>query len=364
MQRLAKTCLLLSVFTNASLAAADIDLQKLEKEIEQMEKRKEKAVVDKVEDAQDRQTSDLSADVNRFIDDMVSRHGFNRNELVSLFNQAEKSQTILDAISRPAEKKMPWYKYRKIFLREDRIKNGVRFWHDNIETLQRAEREYGVPPEIIVAIIGVETLYGRITGNYRVIDALFTIGFHYPKRGKFFRGQLEQYLLLAREQNIDPLSLKGSYAGAMGIPQFIPGSYRSYAADFDNDGKINIWSNTVDAIGSVAKYFKIHGWQPNEPIAQPALFKGRAWQNAITDDLKPELAQQSLAQFDLQLSKPINSTTKVKILDLEQPHGSDIWFGFENFYVITRYNHSALYAMAVFQLSQEIKQRFNNGDNN
>ena len=300
---------------------------------------------------------EMSVDV--FIDKMVSEHDFDSDKLKELFGQTKVSQTILDAISRPAEK-LPWYKYRKIFLKENRIKQGVSFWHENMHTLDRAEEVYGVAPEIIVAIIGVETLYGRITGSYRVMDALTTLGFHYPKRAKFFRGQLEQFLLLSREQDIDPMSLKGSYAGAMGIPQFIPGSYRNYAADFDKDGKINIWSNKVDAIGSVARYFKLHGWKKGEAVAEKLKVKGNNWKSAVRSDLKPDLTLKQLAEYGIKPSVSVDTDAKMKLIELEMEQGSELWLGYENFYVITRYNHSALYAMAVFQLSQSIKQRFLN----
>jgi len=295
--------------------------------------------------------------IGSFINDMVVKHGFDAGELQNLFNQTKVSQAVLDAISRPAEK-LPWYKYRKIFLREDRIKQGVEFWYENLHTLDRAEQVYGVPPEIIVSIIGVETQYGRKTGSYRVMDALTTLGFHYQKRGAFFRGQLEQYLLLAREQNIDPLSIKGSYAGAMGIPQFIPGSYRNFAADFDNDGKINIWSSKVDAIGSVARYFKLHGWINGDDVAQPAIVNGNGYKYAVNDKLEPGLLPEQLSGFNIKPSAAIKSKSRIKLIELEQINGPEVWLGFENFYVITRYNHSELYAMAVYQLSREIEKRF------
>ncbi len=295
--------------------------------------------------------------VSTFIDKMVKEHGFKAAELESLFNQTRVSRSILDAISRPAEK-LPWHKYRKIFLRRDRIEQGVEFWHENMHILDRAEEIYGVPPEIIVAIIGVETQYGRFTGKYRVMDALTTLGFHYPKRSAFFKGQLEQYLLLAREQKLDPLSLKGSYAGAMGIPQFIPGSYRSYAADFDEDGTINIWTSMADAIGSVARYFQLHGWKSGGMVAQPAIVTGSAWKSALSEDLEPDLKVEQLSQFSVRPSASVDNAARVKLIELEQRNGPEIWLGFDNFYVITRYNHSALYAMAVYQLSREIEKSF------
>ncbi|MGK0298407.1 MAG: membrane-bound lytic murein transglycosylase B, partial [Gammaproteobacteria bacterium] len=198
-------------------------------------------------------------DVQKFINQMVQKHGFNIKHLNTVFSKAKISTSILDAISRPAEA-MPWYKYRQIFIRKDRIELGRKFITENKELLDAAEDKFGVPPEIIAAIIGVETRYGSNKGSYNVVDSLVTLGFRYPKRASFFRSELEHFLLLAREQGIDPNIIKGSYAGAMGIPQFISSSYRTYAIDFDNDGKIDIWENVADAIGSVANYFKMHGW--------------------------------------------------------------------------------------------------------
>ncbi|MEC7105572.1 MAG: lytic murein transglycosylase B, partial [Pseudomonadota bacterium] len=195
-------------------------------------------------------------DIDAYINELVQQHDFSRAELEEVFAAAQRRQDIIDLISRPAERRLNWQEYSKIFLDEQRIARGVEFWVQNKETLERAERQYGVPPEVIVAIIGVETRYGRVTGGHRVVDALTTLGFDYPPRAKFFRKELTQFLLLAREEGKNPLSLKGSYAGAMGFGQFIPSSYRHYAVDFDNDGVRDIWQNRVDAIGSVANYFK------------------------------------------------------------------------------------------------------------
>ena len=200
------------------------------------------------------------------IDELVEEQGFDRGELQQVFASAERQQTILEAIARPAEKTKPWHEYRNIFLTDKRERQGREFFAQHRATLARAEHETGVPAEIIVAIIGVETYYGRITGSYRVIDALSTLAFDYPRRSTFFTKELKNYLQLTHEQGFDPLAMKGSYAGAMGYGQFMPSSYRSYAVDFDDDGQIDIWNNPVDAIGSVANYFKRHGWRPGEPV--------------------------------------------------------------------------------------------------
>ncbi|HSR62357.1 MAG TPA: lytic murein transglycosylase B [Gammaproteobacteria bacterium] len=297
--------------------------------------------------------------VDRFINEMVREHDFVRSDLENLFENARKSQRVLDAIQRPAEA-LPWHEYRQIFIKPARIEQGIRFWEENREALDRARRIYGVPPEIIIAIIGVETSYGRFTGSDRVIDALATLAFHYPRRGAFFRDQLKQYLILAREQKIDPLSFKGSYAGAMGIPQFIPSSYRSYAVDFDRDGKIDIWNDPVDAIGSVANYFHEHQWVKDDPIAMPATVDGDEHLQVLNDRLELHMQAAELPRYGIRQSGPVTPDRKLKLLRLDTAEGNEYWLAMNNFYVITRYNHSALYAMAVYQLSEEIRSRMEN----
>jgi membrane-bound lytic murein transglycosylase B len=295
------------------------------------------------------------ADVQAFIQEMQQRHGFDAQALTGVFQQVRMRQTIIDAITRPAEAK-PWHEYRPIFVTNSRIQEGVTFWNQHEQALQRAEETYGVPPEIIVAIIGVETRYGRHTGGYRVMDALSTLAFNYPQRAKFFRGELEQYLLLAREEGLDPLSVKGSYAGAMGKAQFISSSYRHYAVDFNQDGKRDLWNDTADAIGSVANYFKRHHWQPGQPV----IFPMQTPKNRLTYTLlaekgyKPHTPLQELAQNGVQPPAGIDATTKAALIELETQQGPKYWLGLDNFYVITRYNHSPLYAMAVYQLGQAI----------
>ena len=297
------------------------------------------------------------SDVNDFLQQMVDKHGFPRDELNSVFARIELSQSVLQAISKPAEK-LPWYKYRRIFLQSDRIRKGVNFWHENKPILDLAEETYGVPVEIIVAIIGVETRYGSNSGKYKVINSLATLAFEYPQRSGFFIKELEQFLLLTREQGLDPLEITGSYAGAMGIPQFISSSYRHYAVDFDNNGIIDIWNGTADSIGSIANYFKKHGWLNGQDIAVPAMVKGSGYKQLINDDLKPNLSAVNLDEYGISPDSSLPSGINIKLLNLETANGQEFWLGLENFYVITRYNHSVLYAMAVYQLAMEIRSRY------
>ena len=295
--------------------------------------------------------------IQKFIIQMESIHNFDKNKLEGIFNQAKYSGRVIEAITRPAEA-LPWYKYRPIFLQPDRVKQGKEFWEQNKQTLARAEAIYGVPAEIIVAIIGVETRYGKFKGNDRVLDALSTLAFHYPKRSDFFRAELEQFLLLTRDQNLDPNSITGSYAGAMGIPQFISSSYRNFAVDFDSDNKIDIWNNPADAIGSVANYFKQHGWNTGEDIAVRAEVIGNKVLDVNNKDLKPDINLSDVTEYGVKpLETPANDL-KLKILSFENREGYEIWLGFNNFYVITRYNRSPLYAMAVYQLSEEITSMY------
>ena len=304
------------------------------------------------------QTLDQNA-ISNFIDYMVSTHQYNRAELDAVFKKTKKSERVLTAISKPAEA-LPWYKYRPIFVQQNRIEQGLAFWKSHESILARAEKEYGVPAQVIVAIIGVETMYGANTGKDRVMDALATLAFHYPKRADFFRAELEQFLLLTREQNIDPLSLTGSYAGAMGMPQFISSSYRNYAVDFDGDGKIDIWNNPADAIGSVANYFSKHGWALGHKVVVSGNATGDKYTQILNDDLKPGINADTLFSYGIEIDEEIPPGVNVKVLSLDGPDGEEIWICLNNFYVITRYNRSPLYAMAVYQLSEEILGKFSN----
>ncbi len=290
------------------------------------------------------------------MDELVSKHDFSQEELQQWFSKAEKKQSILDAMSRPAEKTKTWGQYRNIFIKPSRINKGVEFWTEHKETLERAEEVYGVPAEIIVAIIGVETRYGSNKGSYKVIDALSTLAFDYPKRSAFFTKELRHYLLLAREQNRDPLALKGSYAGAMGYGQFMPSSYREYAKDFDGDNAVDIWDNPVDAIGSVANYFVRHGWKSDKPVVSRARVSNDYDRSVINDSLKPKRTVGELAEQGISSVDSLDAAAKATAMKLKGEQGAEFWIGLQNFYTITRYNHSRLYAMAVYQLSQEVRR--------
>ncbi|MET1078698.1 MAG: lytic murein transglycosylase B [Pseudomonas sp.] len=295
-----------------------------------------------------------SPQVAEFIAEMTRDYGFAAEQLVELFGQAQRKQVILDAISRPAEKVKPWKDYRPIFLTDARIKRGVDFWREHEEDLARAEKAYGVPAQVIVSIIGVETFYGGNTGNYRVLDALSTLAFDYPPRAPFFRQQLKEFLLLSREEQVDPLTLKGSYAGAMGLPQFMPSSFRAYAVDFDNDGHIDIWGNPTDAIGSVASYFKHHGWKAGLPVVSQADVKGAQADQGLTEGIEPVKNVGQLRALGWSSHDALGDDLRVTAFRLEAAGGPEYWLGLPNFYAITRYNRSVMYAMAVHQLSESL----------
>lgn len=297
-------------------------------------------------------------EVRAFIDRMVEHHGFARGSLVETLERAELRGDIIQAITRPAEAK-PWYEYRPIFVTADRISRGAEFWREHEATLTRAHNVYGVPPEIVTAILGVETFYGRHKGGYRVLDSLVTLAFDYPRRSSFFRSELEHYLLLTREERLDPLDIKGSYAGAMGKPQFIASSYRSYAVDFDGDDRKDLWNNTADAIGSVAYYLNRHGWEPQRSITSPANVDGAAFRPVLEKGLKPHTPVGTLrTDYGVSAAADLPDDQLAALIELETESGHEHWIALNNFYVITRYNHSELYAMAVYQLAQEIKARY------
>jgi membrane-bound lytic murein transglycosylase B len=294
------------------------------------------------------------AEVRQYVAELVAEHGFAAAELHELFAQAERKQGIIDAISRPAERVLKWHEYREIFLKEPRISQGVEFWNEYEPVLAEAERVYGVAPEYVVAILGVETRYGRITGSHRVLDALATLAFDYPPRAAFFRKELTQFLLLTREEGRSPLELTGSYAGAMGYGQFIPSSYRAYAVDFDGDGLRDIWNNPHDAVGSIANYFKRHGWRAGGNVAVPVQVRGNVDAGLAGDALELKHTVADLVRFGA-VADGLPAGEAAALFRMDGAEGAEYWVGLNNFYVITRYNRSRMYALAVHQLSQAIK---------
>lgn len=306
-----------------------------------------------------------------FISMMVNEHKFNAEQLAQLMNSAAKEQTVIDAIKRPWEAK-PWYQYYPIFLTEKRLQKGLSFYQTHRETLARAEKVYGVPSEIIVAILGIESFYGTYKGNYSAFNALYTLGFYYPPRASFFKKEFAQLLLLAKEEQFNPSELQSSYAGALGWGQFIPSSYRHYAVDFDNDGVRDLLNNPVDAIGSIANYFNKNGWRNGEPVAYPVnvstehakpwLRKSLKYRETLRQlkdsgvSMNVELAQTYALDDAQEQWDNIADDSSAKLLDFVQSEGKIYWLGLRNFYVITRYNHSKLYAMVAFQFSRQLAQ--------
>ncbi len=288
-----------------------------------------------------------------FARELAANEGLVEQDVLDTLAGARVQQSILDAISRPAEAK-PWKDYQPIFLTDKRLADGVAFYRENRELIERAAEEFGVAPEIIVAIIGVETSYGRIIGKYRVLDALVTLGFHYPPRAKFFRGELRQLFLLGDKHLAYPIDeLLGSYAGAMGWGQFIPTSVANYARDYDGDGKIDLWNSKPDIVGSVANYFAEHGWEKGNPVASRTIPAVNA--RAIEPKgYEPVYPLQQLQEWGYAPAETYDPSMQATLLTLEGQDGAEPWLVFRNFYVITRYNRSPLYAMAVWQLSQRI----------
>lgn len=301
--------------------------------------------------------------MNRFVDKMVSEHGFDRQQLHDVLAQTKRLDYVLKLMDRQAPTTRPpagpngaWLRYRGKFITPDNVQNGVVFWNQYQDALQRAQQVYGVPPEIIVGIIGVETRWGRVMGKTRIIDALATLSFAYPRRAEYFSGELETFLLMAREEGDDPLNLKGSFAGAMGYGQFMPSSFKSYAVDFNGDGHINLW-DPEDAIGSVANYFKAHGWQSGKKVAVPA--NGQA--PTLENGFKTNYSITALAEAGLSPQSSLDGYQQASLLRLDMGTGYQYWYGLPNFYTITRYNHSTHYAMAVWQLGEAVGQAARQG---
>lgn len=294
----------------------------------------------------------------QFIDKMVNKHGFDRQQLQEILSQAKRLDSVLrlmdnqaptTSVKPPSGPNGAWLRYRKKFITPDNVQNGVVFWNQYEDALNRAWQVYGVPPEIIVGIIGVETRWGRVMGKTRILDALATLSFNYPRRAEYFSGELETFLLMARDEQDAPLNLKGSFAGAMGYGQFMPSSYKQYAVDFSGDGHINLW-DPVDAIGSVANYFKAHGWVKGDQVAVMA--NGQA--PGLPNGFKTKYSISQLAAAGLTPQQPLGNHQQASLLRLDVGTGYQYWYGLPNFYTITRYNHSTHYAMAVWQLGQAV----------
>lgn len=300
-------------------------------------------------------------DVEKFINDVYIKHGISAWELKKLFKTVTPNPKVLQAISKPFEE-VTWEKYKENFVTEERIKAGVEFWKQNEKMLRKAEADFGVPAEIIVSIIGVETRYGKTMGSFPVFQALATLAFDYPKRGTFFKGELEQFILLMHEDGLDPKTTLGSYAGAMGIPQFMPSSYRNYAISYDSSGRRDL-SIPANAIGSVANYMSGHGWQKGEPIVLDTVAYGAEYQRLANTNALPKLPLKEYAQFNIlpKNKEILNTKGKLQaafILLNKDSKNPEPWLTLTNFYVITRYNNSINYAMAVYQLSERIKSMY------
>ena len=292
----------------------------------------------------------LKPEVEKFIAQMVQEHQLDGPALRQMFSQLKSNDGVVKAINAPATSK-PWFEFKNIFVTPTRTSGGVDFWNANAEQLKRAREIYGVPEEIIVAIIGVETIYGKRTGSFRVIDALYTLAFEMPERANYFRGELEQFLLLTRENGLDPTTVKGSFAGAIGMPQFMPTSFRRFAVDFDSDGKINLWENVPDVIGSVANYLHFFGWVAGQPVVVPARISGTDYKDIVEKGFKPHLTLAQMLPKGVEPTDPLPADLVAGLFALDLEQGPDYWLAFNNFYVITRYNRSKNYAMAVYQLA-------------
>ena len=294
----------------------------------------------------------LRNDIEAFIEEMGRKHAYETGPLRRLFAQVQTRPSILRAMATPGTAR-PWYEFRRRNV-EGRIEPGARFWAENSAALERAAREFGVPEELIVATVGIETLYGRNMGSFKVLDALSTLAFDYPPRAEFFRGELEQYLLLVRDTGLDAAT-RGSYAGAIGIPQFIPSSYRKYAIDFDGDGRIDLVRSPADAIGSVANYYRSFGWKTGAPVVVPVDPGAVDIAPLVAAGIKPHTRVSELKTRGLIMQAPVDEDAEVTVFSVETESGPRVMLGLNNFYVITRYNRSINYAMAVNELAREIK---------
>ena len=300
----------------------------------------------------------LAVDQEKFITRMVNKHGFNREQLREVLSQTNKLDWVINLMDKQAPSSGPstgpngaWIRYKNKFITPSNLSRGVEFWNNYKKELQQAYNQYGVPPEIIVGIIGVETGWGRVMGKTKIIDALSTLAFYYPRRAQYFTDELEHFLIMCRDESVDPFDLSGSFAGAMGYGQFMPSAFRNHAIDFNNDGHIDLW-DPVDAIGSVANYFKAHGWQRGQKVA--VIADGQAL--SLDTGFSTKYTVQTLARAGLKPKSSLDGHNKVSLLRLDMGDSYQYWYGLPNFYVITRYNHSTHYAMAVWQLGLAVKE--------
>jgi len=296
-------------------------------------------------------------EVHAFIAEMRDRHGFDEAELAGLFAEARMLPAVIKYILPPsAPRQRSWQAYRPRFIDGTRISSGLTFWQRNAAALQRASERYGVPPEIIVSIIGIETIYGRNTGTFETFSALTTLAFDYPPRAELFRRELAELLLLAREGGRNARDFRGSYAGALGLPQFLPSSWRRFAVDFDGDGVIDLFSSPADTIGSVAHFLSEHGWVPDAPIAQRVGSIGGEITYLIESGIEPLLNTDDLELYGISTPEAPPRSTAFALVDLVTPdEATEYWLGYRNFYVITRYNRSSFYAMSVHQLAESLR---------
>lgn len=301
------------------------------------------------------------SEVVSFVDTIALEHNIDKSQVLTAFSKIESSPEVLQRMSAQYEA-LPWHKYKNMLVTEKRIQGGAKFWKEHAKLLKKADREYGIPAELIVALIGIESSYGKNPGKLPVLQTLATLAFDYPPRANFFKNELKEYIILITEQRLDPLELKGSYAGAMGMPQFIASSYRKYAVDFDNSGQIDLHNNVAHVIGSVANYLKSYGWQPKQDVVYKAITKGNAHKKlpvAARNNPVPVLSLQLLKQHGVVPNTKIkNSNANVALLEFHNGTEQEYWIALQNFYVITRYNNSSNYALAVHQLSLAIAKSY------
>ena len=292
-----------------------------------------------------------------FINEVTQRDGLKRRDVRRLLKEARPQPKIIDIMNRPIEKVAPWWEYREHFVNPERVSDGAQFWADHRESLERVAATYQVPPEYLVAILGVETRYGRVTGHYRVLDALATLAFDYPPRQRYFAGELAQFLVLAKENQLDPLTTTGSYAGAMGAPQFMPSAYRRYAVAAGNDQRRDLWGDWDDILASVANYLHENGWQAGQPVLAETRLDPAATFHIEPHSLELNETVDSLGAHGVKVDLDVPADTRALLILAEQPDGPSYRVGFQNFYVLTRYNASPRYAMAVHDLAQAIALR-------